>query len=131
MYNDNACLILNLNTQTFVTIAEDAMTTTNEFERHIYQPFQLQFMPMLTLSLTLVLVQKPLSESSAEQTTADDPQLSLIFRGPRQPILLSQQYQLSHSYLGQLQLTLTPYERQESGMLYQAVVSQQHSIATT
>ncbi len=99
------------------------MTTAIDFETHKYQPFQLQFTPMLTLWLTLAVVQKP-TDSTCEERTSEEPhELALIFQGPRRPVLPTQKYQLAHSILGNFDLMLTPYAWQASSIQYQALFS--------
>ena len=106
------------------------MTTTIDFEKHKYQPFQLQFTPLLTLWLTLAVVLKP-TDSPLEGRMSEEPHtLALIFQGPRRPVLPAQNYQLTHSILGNFDLMLTPYSWQASSIHYQAVLSLQSEPAS-
>lgn len=93
--------------------------TKVEFATHLHQPFQLQFNPLLTMSLALEAVQ--------DATTVAKPQdgvhsFSVIFQGPQQPVLPTRTYQLSHPRLGKMNLLLVPHERRQTGMCYKAII---------
>ena len=106
------------------------MTTTIDFERHKYQPFQLQFTPLLTLWLTLAVVQELTDPTLKERTPEEPHALSLIFQGPRHPVLPAQNYQLTHLILGNFDLKLTPCKWQESSIHYQALLAPQSEHAS-
>lgn len=96
--------------------------TQHDFATHLYQPFQLQLNPLLTMSLALASVQdatQPRTEQKQQESTEA---FSVIFQGPQHPVLPSRTYQLSHPRLGKLNLLLMPHERRQTGMCYKAIV---------
>jgi hypothetical protein len=46
---------------------------------------------------------------------------SIVFRGPREPVLSQRTYRVEHERLGAFELFLVPVGRDESGMRYEAV----------
>ena len=61
--------------------------------------------------------------AEAERAAGDRPDnaFSLIFRGPADPILPQQTYNLHHAELGTLSIFLVPIGRRRDGMSYEAV----------
>jgi hypothetical protein len=48
---------------------------------------------------------------------------SLVFRGPREPVLPQRTYPLSHQELGRLEIFLVPIAQDADGTRYQAIFS--------
>ena len=48
---------------------------------------------------------------------------SLVFRGPREPVLPQRTYPLSHEGLGRLEIFLVPIAQDDDGTRYQAIFS--------
>ena len=97
--------------------------TNIDFAKHLHQPFQLQFSSLLTLWLKLEMVQQPSTPVFDGEHPQDKQSLSLIFQGPRQPVLPARTYQLSHTILGDFDLLLTPHKRGQTGIQYEAVLT--------
>lgn len=96
--------------------------TKVEFTTHLHQPFQLQFNPLLTMSLALEAVQDTATVAVEPKVQEDVHSFSVIFQGPQQPVLPTRTYQLSHPRLGKMNLLLVPHERRQTGMFYKAVI---------
>lgn len=96
--------------------------TQHDFATHLYQPFQLQLNPLLTMSLALASVQDATQARSEPKLHDDAKAFSVIFQGPQHPVLPTRTYQLSHPRLGKLNLLLVPHERRQTGMCYKAIV---------
>lgn len=61
---------------------------------------------------------KPLGESNPEAKSRQP--FSLLFRGPMEPVLQQQLYQLENPQFGEMGLFLVPVGPDDSGMLYDA-----------
>lgn len=72
--------------------------------------------PEFTQTITLKLIQTSLIISNQQQE-----QFSLIFKGPDNPVLAQNTYNLKHEYLGELQLFLVPVARDDFGTQYEVV----------
>ena len=71
------------------------------------------------VDLQLVEIREPESDPQSEQA------FSLVFRGPREPVLAHMICTLEHATLGRMDLFLTPIgpDREGGGLLYEAVFS--------
>ncbi len=96
--------------------------TQHDFATHLYQPFQLQLNPLLTMSLALASVQDATQLRNEPKPQERTKAFSVIFQGPQHPVLPTRTYQLSHPRLGKLDLLLVPHERRQTGMCYKAIV---------
>lgn len=96
--------------------------TKVEFATHLHQPFQLQFNPLLTMSLALEAVHDTTTVAVEPKLQEDTHSFSVIFQGPQQPVLPTRTYQLSHPRLGKMNLLLVAHERRQTGMCYKAVI---------
>ncbi|MCE7982662.1 MAG: hypothetical protein DYG89_15875 [Caldilinea sp. CFX5] len=96
--------------------------TQHDFATHLYQPFQLQLNPLLTMSLALASVQDATQLRTEPKPQENTKAFSVIFQGPQHPVLPTRTYQLSHPRLGKLDLLLVPHERRQTGMCYKAIV---------
>lgn len=61
------------------------------------------------------------SEMPSSQVTAGRRPFSVIFRGPKEPILPQSIYRVSHDQLGELDLFLVPLGPGREGVRYEAV----------
>jgi hypothetical protein len=91
---------------------------------------QLDFAPLVTDRFRLVEsdVTLDLELLSAEAATVGGhpsgrTPFSLVFRGPREPLLPQRIYPLQHSVLGVLEIFLVPIGPDELGQRYEAVFS--------
>lgn len=96
--------------------------TQHDFATHLYQPFQLQLNPLLTMSLALASVQDATQLRNEQKQQESTKEFSVIFQGPQHPVLPTRTYQLSHPRLGKLNLLLVPHERRQTGMCYKAIL---------
>jgi len=96
--------------------------TQYDFATHLYQPFQLQLNPLLTMSLALASVQESTQLRNEQKQQESTKTFSVIFQGPQPPVLPTRTYQLTHPRLGKLDLLLVPHERRQTGMCYKAIV---------
>ena len=90
--------------------------THAHFEACRQQPFVIDLDGDERLPLDLVEVYRPVGPPS------DGRQLfSLVFRGPRQPVLPQQVYMLTNETLGRVEIVLVPIGPDEAGVRYEAV----------
>jgi hypothetical protein len=93
--------------------------TINHFSRHLNETFSLRLEGPESLTLALIDV-APLG-TPPEDTTARQA-FSVIFRGPEQPILQQQIYDIAHADFGTLTLFLVPLGPDRTdGIRYEAV----------
>jgi len=96
--------------------------TRDTFAPHLDQRFQLEH-PGGMVEIELV----ELTDLSSKTSPQPPPQrvkrvpFSIVFRGPRDPILVQQIFKLSHSRLGEFELFLVPIGRDANGTRYEAV----------
>ena len=96
--------------------------TQHDFAIPLYQPFQLQWPHLLTMSLALASVQDDTQARTEQKPQESTKAFSVIFQGPQHPVLPTRTYQLSHPRLGKVDLLLMPHERRQTGMCYKAIV---------
>ncbi len=90
--------------------------TLATFEPLVGDPFALEAGPQ-----TLELVLETAATAGARLGGRDP--FSLAFRGPWEPVLPQAIYALRHDGLGTLEIFIVPIERDESGVLYEAIFS--------
>jgi hypothetical protein len=86
------------------------------FAKELGSPFQLE---CAATPLALELVEA--TESSRAWRATGRNAFSLLFRGPRQPVLPQRIYRLMHDRLGRLEIFLVPIGPDSEGMRYEAV----------
>jgi hypothetical protein len=95
--------------------------TVDIFAPHLEEAFAIrladQALPALTLIAATALPEHPLREG---QPARRGP-FSLIFRGPRAPLLPQRTYRLAHPALGAFDLFLVPIGPDQDGQCYEAV----------
>jgi hypothetical protein len=95
--------------------------TIDTFAPHLEEAFAVrladQALPTLTLLAATALPEHPPREG---QPARRGP-FSLIFRGPRAPILPQRTYRLDHPAIGAFDLFLVPVGPDQAGMCYEAV----------
>jgi hypothetical protein len=96
--------------------------THESFAPHVGTEFHLQLGTAGTLPLTLVEAQAVGSVPGPrpDGTPRRQP-FSLVFRGPRQPVLPQRIYRLEHAAMGPLELFIVPIGPDEAGLRYEAV----------
>jgi hypothetical protein len=89
----------------------------DSFRGHVDEPFRLVAGQDLQLALRLVE-----AESLGEpHSPGFRPPFSLIFSGPREPIVPQGTYPLHHETLGELELFLVPLQPDAAGARYQSI----------
>ena len=86
--------------------------TIDHFSTYVNETFTLHFEGMDSLSLELIEV-SPLGAAPENSTTRQA--FSVIFRGPAEPILIQQIYNVVHAQLGELMLFLVPLGPDRTG----------------
>ena len=96
--------------------------TLATFAEHLNDTFHLY--PESGMDLELVLVEAiDLSTEGQRSASATEPRapFSIVFRGPRTPILPQRIYRVAHPEIGDFELFLVPIGPDEQGMRYEAV----------
>jgi hypothetical protein len=96
----------------------DALTHES-FRPHVGTDFAARLGPDATLRVTLIEVEAtgPVPAGGAARRRP----FSLIFRGPRAPVLPQRIYRLEHAAMGPLEIFIVPIGPDAEGMRYQAV----------
>ena len=92
--------------------------TASHFQPHLGSRFQLHADDVVDVEL--LEVDEVGGVSAAPPQTARAP-FSIVFLGPRDPVLPQRIYRLEHGELGTLDLFLVPIGRDEAGVRYEAV----------
>jgi hypothetical protein len=93
-----------------------------DFAPLVGQPFALHVDGVGLLAFELAVAQRVGQDNGLEEGGKRLP-FSLIFRGPRTPILCQRIYRLEHETMGALEIFIVPVGPDESGVLYEAVFS--------
>jgi len=94
--------------------------TSADFSALLQQTFRLSYHPQAApLDLALVEV----SEWGEPPQPGGRRPFSLLFRGPREPLLPQRIYTLEHPQTGVLEIFLVPLGPDDTGQVYQAVFS--------
>jgi hypothetical protein len=96
----------------------DALTHES-FLPHVGTDFPARLGPDATLGLTLIEVEAT-GPAPAGGATRRRP-FSLLFRGPRAPVLPQRIYRLEHAALGPLEIFIVPIGPDAHGMRYEAI----------
>ena len=91
--------------------------THETFANELGSPFELDYGAGAPLKLELVEATAAKQSSVGSRRTP----FSLLFRGPRQPVLPQKIYPLEHDRLGRLEIFLVPLGPEGAGMCYEAV----------
>ena len=95
----------------------DLQSATHEdFEPFVKERFRVEAESLAELELVSVDVRAE-HDPSARKRQA----FSLLFRGPKTPVLSQRIYGVSHDSLGQMEIFLVPVGPDDAGMLYEAV----------
>jgi hypothetical protein len=96
--------------------------THESFAPHVGTVFRLRLGSADTLPLTLIEAQAvgPAPRPRPDGAPRRQP-FSLVFRGPRQPVLPQRIYRLEHGAMGALELFIVPIGPDEAGLRYEAV----------
>ena len=93
--------------------------TQSTFARHEGEKFLIDLETSGLMEVELIEVQGLSPKSKATQRNP----FSILFRGPKDPILVQRMYTVRHSSLGEMVLFLVPVGTDEDGLLYEAVFS--------
>jgi hypothetical protein len=94
----------------------DALTHES-FRPHVGTPFRVEYAPAASAALTLVEVTVLGGGAGAARRQP----FSLLFRGPRAPVLPQRIYRLEHEGMGALELFIVPIGPDGEGMRYEAI----------
>jgi hypothetical protein len=95
-----------------------SVVTASHFRRHMGSSFRLRADD--DVDVELLEVDEVGVGSGAPPQTARAP-FSIVFLGPRDPLLPQRIYRLEHEELGTLDLFLVPIGRDDAGVRYEAV----------
>jgi hypothetical protein len=95
-----------------------SLLTGSYFRRHVGSSFRLRADDVVDVEL--LDVDEIGVGSGAPPQTARAP-FSIVFLGPREPVLPQRIYRLEHEALGTLDLFLVPIGRDDAGVRYEAV----------
>ena len=85
------------------------------------EKFQLQCEAANSFDVELIEISALNKHKAADATEEPREPFSLVFRGPKEPVLPQQIYRLEHPRLGSLELFLVPVGPDTVGMQYEAV----------
>ena len=91
--------------------------THESFRRHVDTPFRVEYAPAASATLTLVEVTVLGGGAGAARRQP----FSLLFRGPRAPVLPQRIYRLEHERMGALELFIVPLGPDAEGLRYEAI----------
>jgi len=92
--------------------------TQERFRPHVGTPFRVEYAPAASATLTLVEVAVLGGGGAA---AARRQPFSLLFRGPRTPVLPQRIYRLEHEGMGALELFIVPLGPDGDGLGYEAI----------
>ena len=90
--------------------------THESFRPHVGTPFRVEYAPAASATLTLFEV-----TVLGGGGTAPRQPFSLLFRGPRAPVLPQRIYRLEHEGMGALELFIVPIGPDAEGLRYEAI----------
>lgn len=91
--------------------------TVTDFEPHVGTVFPIQLQEGDPLQTKLISVKKLGEAPKPEARQA----FSLLFQGPREPLLHQQIYPVEHPTAGKLDIFLVPVGEEKDGLLYEAI----------
>jgi hypothetical protein len=91
--------------------------THETFANELGSPFQLKYGADAPLRLELIEATAATPSAVGARRTP----FSLLFRGPRQPVLPQKIYRLAHERLGRLEIFIVPLGPDGEGMTYEAI----------
>ena len=101
-----------------MTRTDVSLLTASHFEPHVGSRFQLRADDVLDVELREV---EEVGVGSGAPPQAARAPFSIVFLGPRDPVLPQRIYRLEHDELGTLDLFLVPIGRDDAGVRYEAV----------
>jgi hypothetical protein len=101
-----------------MTDTDVSLLTASHFQPHVGSHFELRADDVLDVEL--LEVDDADGRSGDPLRTARAP-FSIVFLGPRDPVLPQRIYRLEHDELGTLDLFLVPIGRDDAGVRYEAV----------
>jgi hypothetical protein len=94
-----------------------SLLTASHFQRHMGSSFRLRADDVVDVEL-LEVDEVGVGPGAPPETRAP---FSIVFLGPRDPVLAQRIYRLEHEELGTLDLFLVPIGRDDAGVRYEAV----------
>ncbi len=95
--------------------------TTDLFQTHLGSSFYIHHESSSPLTVMLVEATSLRPPGEVRPVPKKREPCSILFRGPLEPVLPQQIYQIQHESLGRMDLFLVPVGPDEEGMLYEAV----------
>ena len=92
-----------------------------DFVAVLNQPFELRLEASRSLEMELLEVTELGLDSTDDQPSSKRRPFSIVFRGPREPLLPQRIHRVAHEKLGALDLFLVPIGPDHDGMCYEAV----------
>ena len=93
--------------------------TYQDFSPLLNQVFDLHASPELVMQVELISVTPLGAATPAGNQTRQA--FSLVFRGPRQPVLPQRIYRLENTNLGEIEIFLVPIGPDSGGLCYEAI----------
>jgi len=114
----------------------DQLNSFNEetFSQHLNTEFQIYTSPLTAINMELIQVKRWEVPSDKQADVPTRPAksravdcFSVIFRGPRQIVLVSGTYKVTHAQMGAFDLFISPVNDSKKERLYQAVFNRLRS----
>ncbi len=96
---------------------------SRDFFPYLNQKFRIQLAAVEPLEVELIEVTDLTSASGSENESSTRLPFSIVFRGPKEPSLPQNIYDIEHDKMGTLNLFIVPIGPDSEGMLYEAVFS--------
>ena len=85
-----------------------------DFNPHLHTTFRIHYAPDAAIEAELI-------EVAERPPTPRQERFSIVFRGPRWPLLLQALYRIEHPTLGTHELFISPFEVDDDSAYYEAV----------
>ena len=85
-----------------------------DFNAHLHTTFRIYYEPDAAIEAELI-------EVSERPPTPRQERFSIVFRGPRWPLLFQALYRIEHPAMGTHELFISPFEVEEEHAYYEAV----------
>lgn len=100
-------------------VLELAAVSAADFSPFLHETFRLAVTDGVALDLELVEVHESGRKGPGQRRSS----FSLLFKGPRERLLLQQMYRMEHGAAGVMDLLIVPVREDEDGYYYEAVFS--------
>ena len=95
----------------------------SSFSPHLNTRFRIRCDPTAVIDTELIEVTDSSDKWSAKSEGVELECFSLVFHGPRDPVLSQTTYEISHDRIGTFYLLLVAFERDEKGVKYEAIIN--------